>query len=289
LALAAFTAQAATYDAVVLFLGEEAILSGEAHSLVDLKLQGGQSKLLEAARKSGKPVVAVVMAGRALTIGNDLKNIDALMWSFHPGTMGGPALAQLIFGDEVPSGKLPITFPVAAGQEPIYYNAHFPERPASGTEVLLKDVPLEAGQTSLGCSAFWLDAGYGPLYPFGYGLSYTTFEYSSPKTNKEVYGKKESVKVSFTLTNKGAVEATEVVQLYIRDVVGSTSRPQKELKAFERVTLKAGESREVTISLPIERLAFWNLDMEKVVEPGEFYLWVSGDSASGEKISFRVE
>ncbi len=289
LALAAFTAQAATYDAVVLFLGEEAILSGEAHSLVDLKLQGGQSKLLEAARKSGKPVVAVVMAGRALTIGNDLKNIDALMWSFHPGTMGGPALAQLLFGDEVPSGKLPITFPVAAGQEPIYYNAHFPERPASGTEVLLKDVPLEAGQTSLGCSAFWLDAGYGPLYPFGYGLSYTTFEYSSPKTNKEVYGKKESVEVSFTLTNKGAVEATEVVQLYVRDVVGSTSRPQKELKAFVRVTLKAGEIREVTISLPIERLAFWNLDMEKVVEPGEFYLWVSGDSASGEKISFRVE
>lgn len=289
LELAAFTAQAATYDAVVLFLGEEAILSGEAHTLVNLDLQGSQSALLKAARRSGTPVIAVVMAGRALSVGKDLENMDALIWSFHPGTMGGPALSQLIFGDEVPSGKLPITFPVAAGQEPIYYNAHFPERPASGSEVLLADIPLEAGQTSLGCTAYWLDAGFGPLYPFGYGLSYTTFEYSAPTTDKESYAKDDTIQVSFTLTNKGAVEATEVVQIYVRDVAGSTSRPQKELKAFERVTLNAGESRQVTISLPVERMAFWNLDMEKVVEPGEFYLWASGNSASGEKISFWVK
>ena len=287
--LNAFTRQAAAYDAVVLFLGEESILSGEAHSLVNLDLQGSQSALLEAARKSGKPVIAVVMAGRALSVGQDLKNMDALIWSFHPGTMGGPALAQLIFGDETPSGKLPITFPVAAGQEPIYYNAHFPERPASGNETLLNDIPLEAGQTSLGCTAFWLDAGFGPLYPFGYGLTYTSFEYSNIKTDKEVYGKQEVVNVTFTLANTGKREATEIVQLYVRDVVGSTSRPQKELKAFERVTLKAGESREVTISLPVERLAFWNIDMKRVVEAGEFYLWVAGNSASGEKLSFWVE
>ena len=287
--LNAFTRQAASYDAVVLFLGEESILSGEAHSLVNLDLQGSQSALLEAARKSGKPVIAVVMAGRALSVGQDLKNMDALIWSFHPGTMGGPALAQLIFGDETPSGKLPITFPVAAGQEPIYYNAHFPERPASGNETLLNDIPLEAGQTSLGCTAFWLDAGFGPLYPFGYGLTYTSFEYSNIKTDKEVYGKQEVVNVTFTLTNTGKREATEIVQLYVRDVVGSTSRPQKELKAFERVTLKAGESREVTLSLPVERLAFWNIDMKRVVEAGEFYLWVAGNSASGEKLSFWVE
>ena len=287
--LNAFTRQAAAYDAVVLFLGEESILSGEAHSLVNLDLQGSQSALLEAARKSGKPVIAVVMAGRALSVGQDLKNMDALIWSFHPGTMGGPALAQLIFGDETPSGKLPITFPVAAGQEPIYYNAHFPERPASGNETLLNDIPLEAGQTSLGCTAFWLDAGFGPLYPFGYGLTYTSFEYSNIKTDKEVYGKQEVVNVTFTLANTGKREATEIVQLYVRDVVGSTSRPQKELKAFERVTLKAGESREVTLSLPVERLAFWNIDMKRVVEAGEFYLWVAGNSASGEKLSFWVE
>ena len=287
--LNAFTRQAAAYDAVVLFLGEESILSGEAHSLVNLDLQGSQSALLEAARKSGKPVIAVVMAGRALSVGQDLKNMDALIWSFHPGTMGGPALAQLIFGDETPSGKLPITFPVAAGQEPIYYNAHFPERPESGNETLLNDIPLEAGQTSLGCTAFWLDAGFGPLYPFGYGLTYTSFEYSNIKTDKEVYGKQEVVNVTFTLANTGKREATEIVQLYVRDVVGSTSRPQKELKAFERVTLKAGESREVTLSLPVERLAFWNIDMKRVVEAGEFYLWVAGNSASGEKLSFWVE
>lgn len=289
LKLAQFTAQAATYDAVVLFLGEESILSGEAHSLVNLDLQGSQSELLKAARRSGKPVIAVVMAGRALSVGKDLENMDALMWSFHPGTMGGVALAEMLFGDETPSGKLPITFPVAAGQEPIYYNAHFPERPASGNEILLDDIELEAGQTSLGCSAFWLDGGFGPLYPFGYGLSYTTFEYSAPKTDKAVYDKDEVVEVSFTLTNTGKRTATEVVQLYVRDVVGSTARPQKELKAFERVTLAAGESRECTLSLPVERLAFWNIDMEKVVESGEFYLWVAGDSVSGERISFRVK
>lgn len=289
LSLAAFTAQAATYDAVVLFLGEESILSGEAHSLVNLDLQGSQSALLKAARRSGKPVITVVMAGRALTVGKDLPNTDALLWSFHPGTMGGPALAQLIFGDETPSGKLPITFPVAAGQEPIYYNAHFPERPASGNEVLLNDIPLEAGQTSLGCSAYWLDAGFGPLYPFGYGLSYTTFDYSDVRTDKATYGKDENVVITFTLTNTGKREATEIVQLYVRDVAGSTSRPKKELKAFERITLPAGESREVTIELPVERLAFWNIDMEKVVEAGEFHLWVAGDSASGQRLSFRVE
>lgn len=284
-----FTSQAASYDAVVLFLGEESILSGEAHSLVNLDLQGSQSELLKAARRSGKPVIAVVMAGRALSVGKDLENMDALVWSFHPGTMGGVALAELIFGDEVPSGKLPITFPVAAGQEPIYYNAHFPERPASGNEILLDDIELEAGQTSLGCTAFWLDAGFGPLYPFGYGLSYTTFEYSNIKTNKARYDNGENIEVSFTLSNTGKVAATEVVQVYVRDVVGSVSRPKKELKAYERVSLAAGESRECTITIPAERLAFWNIDMEKVVEPGEFHLWVAGDSASGERLSFWVE
>ncbi len=288
--LAAFTAKAAFCDAVVLFLGEESILSGEAHSLVNLDLQGSQSQLIKAAKDSGKPVIVVVMAGRALSVGKDMANMDALLWSFHPGTMGGPALAQLLFGDEVPSGKLPITFPVAAGQEPIYYNSHFPERPASGSEVLLNDIPLEAGQTSLGCSAYWLDGGFGPLYPFGYGLSYTTFEYSNITTDEEVYNKKdECVKVSFTLTNTGNRKATEVVQLYVRDVAGSTARPKKELKAFERVTLEAGESRDITIELPIERLAFWNIDMEKVVEPGEFHLWVAGNSAAGSPVSFRVK
>lgn len=288
-ALAAFTAQAAAYDAVVLFLGEESILSGEAHSLVNLDLQGSQSALIEAAHRSGRPVIVVMMAGRALSVGKDLAGMDALVWSFHPGTMGGTALAQIIFGDEVPSGKLPITFPVAAGQEPIYYNAHFPERPASGHEVLLADIPLEAGQTSLGCSAYWLDGGFGPLYPFGYGLSYTTFEYSDVMLDKQLYAKDDIVKVTFTLANTGDVAATEVVQVYVRDVVGSTARPQKELKAFERVTLDAGQSKQVTIELPVERLAFWNIDMEKVVEAGEFYLWVGGDSVSGTKLTFCVE
>lgn len=140
--LAAFTAQAASYDAILLFVGEEAILSGEAHCLADLNLQGSQSELIAAARRSGKPVVTVVMAGRPLTIARDLANTDALLYSFHPGTMGGPALIDLIFGNAVPSGKLPVTFPVATGQIPIYYARNMTGRPAAGNELLLDEIPV---------------------------------------------------------------------------------------------------------------------------------------------------
>ena len=280
---------AAQAEAAVVFVGEEAILSGEAHSLSDLNLQGAQSELIAEVAKAGKPVVVVVLAGRPLTIERDLANCDAMLYSFHPGTMGGPALADLIKGNAVPSGKLPMTFLRAAGQAPFYYNHNNTGRPCNGTETLLEDIPIAAGQTSLGCTSYYLDTGYGPLFPFGYGLSYTTFEYGKPSVEKSDLGRDDVLRVSFDLKNTGRYEGTEVAQLYVQDKVGSVVRPVKELKRFERVTLAPGETRTLTFELPVSELAFWNIDMEYVVEPGDFRLWVAGDSASGEPVDFHVK
>jgi beta-glucosidase len=274
-------------DVVLAFVGEEAILSGEAHSLADLNLIGSQSELLAALAATGKPVVATVMAGRPLTIERDLPNCRAMLYAFHPGTMGGPALANLIFGDATPSGKTPITFLRTVGQAPLYYSHNMTGRPYNG-ETLLDDIPLKAGQTSLGNTSYYLDYGAYPLFPFGYGLSYTTFSYSDIALDRETYAKDDDVKVSFTLANTGDRAGTEVVQVYVRDLVGSLTRPVKELKHFERVTLEPGESKTLTVAIPVQDLAFVGLDGVKKVEPGDFQLWVAGDSASGTPIAFKV-
>lgn len=281
-------AAAASADAVVVFVGEEAIMSGEAHCLVDPSLKGAQSELIATAHASGKPVVVVVMAGRPLIIGKDLENCDAMLYMFHPGTMGGPAIARLLDGEVSPSGKTPMTFPEAVGQTPIYYNHENTGRPNTGTETLLSDLPRAAGQTSNGCTSYYLDAGYGPLFPFGYGLSYGKFEYSNVSVEKNSLGMADTLKVSYTLTNVGKHDATEVAQLYVRDMVGSVVHPVRELKRFERISVGAGESVECSFSLPVSELAFWNADMDYVVEPGEFQLWVSGDSASGTPLPFSI-
>ena len=275
-------------DVVLAFLGEEAILSGEAHCLADLNLIGSQSALLTALKSAGKPVVATVMAGRPLTIERDLPNCDALLYAFHPGTMGGPALANLVFGDVNPSGKTPVTFLRTVGQVPLYYSHNMTGRPYNG-ETLLADIDREAGQTSLGNTSYYLDYGAYPLFPFGYGLSYTTFTYSDLSLDSEVYPKDGTISVSFTLANTGDRDGTEVVQVYVRDVVGSVTRPVKELKHFERVSLKAGEQRRLQLSVPVSDLAFYGLDSVKKVEPGDFQLWVAGDSASGEPLSFKIQ
>mgnify|MGYP002625660850 CR=1 FL=1 len=275
-------------DVVLAFLGEEAILSGEAHSLADLNLIGSQSELLAALSSAGKPVVATVMAGRPLTIERDLPNCNALLYAFHPGTMGGPALANLLSGDVNPSGKTPITFLRTVGQVPLYYSHNMTGRPYSG-ETLLDGIELEAGQTSLGNTSYYLDYGPYPLFPFGFGLSYTTFAYSGIGLDKDVYGKDDTITVTFRLANTGAREGTEVAQVYVRDLVGSLTRPVKELKAFERVTLAPGESRTVQVQIPVSELAFFGLDGVKKVEPGDFQLWVAGDSASGEPVAFKVK
>ena len=275
-------------DAVVVFVGEESILSGEAHSLANLNLQGAQSQLIKELAATGKPVVTVVMAGRQLVIADEVMASDAMLYSFHPGTMGGPAIADILFGKVNPSGKTPVTFPRMSGQVPIYYAQHKTGRPANPTEMLIDEIPVEAGQTSVGCRSFYLDAGNSPLFPFGYGLSYTTFEYSNLSLASDKLTAQDTLSISFTLKNTGKYDGTEVVQLYVQDKVGSVTRPVKELKRFQRVTLKAGESTQVSLSLPVSELAFWGYDMNYTVEPGDFTLWVGTNSAEGLTKDFSV-
>lgn len=275
-------------DAVVVFVGEESILSGEAHSLANLNLQGAQSQLIKELAATGKPVVTVVMAGRQLVIADEVKVSDAMLYSFHPGTMGGPAIADILLGKVNPSGKTPVTFPRMSGQVPIYYAQHKTGRPANPTEMLIDEIPVEAGQTSVGCRSFYLDAGNSPLFPFGYGLSYTTFEYSNLSLASDKLTAQDTLSISFTLKNTGKYDGTEVVQLYVQDKVGSVTRPVKELKRFQRVTLKAGESTQVSLSLPVSELAFWGYDMNYTVEPGDFTLWVGTNSAEGLTKDFSV-
>ena len=276
-------------DVVLAFMGEEAIMSGEAHCLTDITLKGDQRKMIEALHATGRPVVLNIMAGRPLVLDFEIEHSDAIIYSFHPGIMGGPAVAQLIFGDEMPSGKTPVTFPKNVGQIPIYYNHNMTGRPYNGTETMLYDIPLRAGQTSLGNTSYWLDSTFEPEFPFGYGLTYTTIEYSEPSVEKTEYGVNDVVRASVEITNAGDREAEEVLQLYVRDMVGSVTRPVKELKGFKRVKVAPGETVKVEFELPVQDLAFYGIDMKKKVEPGKFRLWIAGDSASGKPVEFEVK
>lgn len=275
-------------DAVVVLVGEEAVLSGEGHSLANLELQGAQRQLVKALAATGKPLVTIVMAGRPLVIAEEAEASDALLYSFHPGTMGGPAIADILFGKVNPSAKTPLTFPRMSGQVPVYYAHNNTGRPAKPDEMLIDDIPVGAGQTSVGGRSFYLDAGAKPLYPFGYGLSYTSFEYSDLKLSSDTFGPEDEITATVELRNAGRYDGTEVVQLYVQDKVGSVTRPVKELKAFRRIFLKAGESTAVSFTLPVSELAFWGYDMRYKVEPGDFKLWVGTNSAEGLSADFAV-
>lgn len=281
---------AASADVAIVFLGEESILSGEAHSLSNINLIGVQSDLLREVKSAGKPVVLVVMAGRPLTIERDLPYADAVLFNFHPGTMGGPAIFDLIYGKANPSGKLPTTFVREVGQIPMYYNHNNTGRPAPEGELMTLDqIPVEAGQTSLGNTSFYLDSGKNPLFPFGYGLSYSKFEYSglSLSSNSILMGGTLTAKA--TIKNTSSVDGVEVAQLYIRDLVGSIARPVKELKGFQRVALKAGESKTVEFTLTTDDLAFFGRDMQRKAEAGDFKLWIGTSSAEGLETEFSIK
>jgi beta-glucosidase len=274
---------------VILFLGEESILSGEAHCRADIGLPGAQARLVQVIREAGTPVIAVIMAGRPLTLANVIDDFDAVLFAWHPGTMGGAAVADLLFGVESPSGKLPVTFPRAVGQVPIYYNQKRGGKPPSPeTAVLIDDIPVRAPQTSIGNTAYHLDAGYKPLFPFGHGLSYTTFEYANLRLDRTVLHIGEALTVSVELMNTGRIAADEVAQLYVRDLVGQVTRPVRELKGVQRVRLAPGETATVTFRLHSDDLAFFGRDNRLVVEPGEFHVWVGGDSEAGLRTAFRL-
>ena len=273
-------------DVILLFAGEEAVLSGEAHCRADICLPGAQPELITALKKTGKPIVMVVMAGRPLTIGKQIDEVDAVIYAFHGGTMAGPALADLIFGKAIPSGKLPVTIPRMVGQVPVYYAHKMTGRPAEKI-CLMDNIPVGANQTSLGNTSYHLDAGDTPLFPFGYGLSYTTFEYSDVKVSKNELSAKQTLTVTCDITNSGKYDASEIAQFYIRDLVGSLARPVRELKGFKKIKLRAGETKTVNFTLNADQLAFWNADMVKRAEPGEFQVWISTDSQSGKPVTFR--
>lgn len=276
-------------DAVVLFLGEESILSGEAHSRADINLPGAQAELVSEIRKVGKPVIAVILAGRPLTLLNIVDNVDAILYAWHPGTMGGPAIADVLFGNYSPSGKLPVTFPKMVGQVPIYYAQKNTGKPPTPDGIVhIDEINAAAPQTSLGMSAFHLDAGYKPLWEFGFGLSYATFEYSDIAVDKQSIQLDDKIVISATLTNTGAVEAIEVAQLYVRDLVGNVTRPVRELKGYERLRLQPGESRRIEFELQTDDLAFFGRDNRRIVEAGEFHAWIGGSSEATLQTSFQI-
>ena len=285
----AAVAAARAADAAILFLGEEAILSGEAHCRADIGLPGAQVALAAAVRAAGVPTIGVVLAGRPLTLGDVARELDALLFAWHPGTMGGPAIAEVLFGDESPSGKLPATFPAMVGQVPIYYaHKNTGKPPTPETFVHIDDIEASARQTSFGMTSFHLDAGYRPRYPFGYGMSYARFSYAGIGVERPRVRLGEPVTVRAEVCNEGQVEAEEVVQCYVRDLFASVTRPVRELKGFERLRLKPGERRTVTFVLRPEDLAFYGRDMRRVTEPGEFHVWIGGSSDADLRAEFTI-
>lgn len=274
-------------DVIIAVIGEEAILSGEAHCLSDLKLQGQQSELIEKLSETGKPFISIVIAGRPLDIKNEVDFSDALIYSFAPGSMGGPAIINTIIGNNNPSGKLPITFPVTVGQIPMYYNHNNTGRPAEGNEIYLNDIPVGAEQTALGNKSYYLD-GNTPLFRFGDGLSYTNFSYSDLKTDKKEYSKSDSINIEFKLMNSGEYDGKEVIQIYIRDIASSVIRPVLELVHFDKVALSAGESMVYDVKIPVKTLSYWN-GSGWCVEPGEFEFYVGGNSHDLIKTNIKIK
>jgi beta-glucosidase len=258
-------------DAVVLVVGEYPYRSGENSNVSDLSLPPGQAELVDAVCAWGKPVVLVVIAGRPLAITKQVKQADAVLYAWHPGIEGGAALGEILFGLASPSGRLPVTFPRATGQVPIYYNHKNSGRPVDPNGLF---------------RSRYVDIPNAPLFPFGYGLTYTTFEYANLKVSSEIlHGKLE---ISADVTNSGPRAGRELAQLYVRDLVGSLTRPVRELKGFQHVTLNPGETRRVTFTLTEEALAFTRADGTKGVEPGNFHVWVAPDSRSGLQGGFRI-
>ena len=269
-------------DVILFFAGEEAILSGEARCRADLSLPGAQTELLAALKATGKPVVLVVMAGRPLTIGKEVEMADAVLYSFHGGTMAGPGLVNVITGKAVPSGRLPMTFPKMVGQIPFYYNRLNSGRPCAENTVLLNDIPVGAPQFSIGASSYWLESTVEPLFPFGYGLSYTTFEYGQTVVESL---NAQSYSIRTSITNTGSYDAYEVPQLYVHQCFGDLARPICELKGFQKILIPAGETRTVTFTLTPEQLGYWHEAKNGyesrvwfATDKADFQIWIAPDS-----------
>lgn len=253
-------------DVVILSIGERRDMSGEAKSRSDLHLPGVQEDLVKAVMATGKPVVVLINAGRPLVFNWTADNVPAILYTWWLGTEAGNAIANVLFGDYNPSGKLPMTFPREVGQVPIYYNHFSTGRPA-------KD------ENATNYVSAYIDLKNSPKYPFGYGLSYTTFDYSGLKLSSTKIKSNEKIKVSFQLKNTGKVAGEEVAQLYLKDKFGSVVRPVLELRDFQKVKLNAGESKTIEFTIDKEKLSFYNDKVEWVAEPGDFEVMIGTSSA----------
>jgi beta-glucosidase len=260
-------------DVVVLALGEHEEMSGEAASRSSIDLPGQQLELLKAISGLGKPVVLVLINGRPLEISWAASNVSAIVEAWHPGTEGGNAIADILYGDAMPGGKLPVTWPRSTGQIPIYYAHNITQEP----------------ETKKGFTSRYWDVPSSPLYPFGYGLSYTTFSFSNLRVSKPEMKVGESTEVLVDVENTGRRAGDEVAQLYIHQRYGSASRPVRELKGFERVTLAPGQKKTVRFRLGKAELTYWSGAVKDwVQEPAVFDLWVGADSTAPLTTTLRV-
>lgn len=264
-------------DVIVAAVGESSEMSGESSSRTNLEMPDAQRDLLTALKKTGKPIVLVYFAGRSTVMTWEQENFPAILNVWFGGSEAADAICDVVFGDVSPSGKLTTTFPKNVGQIPLYYNH------------LNTGRPLEAGKWFSKFRSNYLDIDNDPLYPFGYGLSYTTFRYGNLQLSNDSMNEKGKITASVTVTNTGNYDADEIVQMYIRDMVGSVARPVKELKGFERIHLKKGESRTVSFDITAEQLKFYNSALNWVCEPGEFEVMVGGNSREVQTKKFSLQ
>lgn len=264
-------------DVIVAALGESAEMSGESSSRTNLEIPQAQKDLLQALLKTGKPVVLVLFTGRPLVLVQENETVPAILNTWFAGSEAGNSIADVLFGDVNPSGKLTATFPRNVGQVPIYYNEKNTGRPLGN-----KEGKFEKFRSN------YIDERNEPLYPFGFGLSYTTFDYSNLKISSNKMNFNEKLKVSVDVINTGNFDGKEVVQLYIRDLVGSVTRPLKELKGFQKIAIKKGEKQIVTFEIGVEELKFYNSDLQFVAEPGFFEIFVGTNSITENKIDFEL-
>ena len=262
-------------DVIVAVVGEASEMTGEAASLTQITLPESQKKLIRALAKTGKPIVLVMMSGRPLALVEENQLATSILHVWHAGTEAGNAIADVLFGNYNPSGKLSVSFPVNVGQVPIYYSQKNTGRPSSAESPKFQ--------------SNYLDAPNAPLFPFGYGLSYTSFSYSDISLTKTSMKMNEIITASVTVTNSGKYDGEEVVQLYIRDLVGSITRPVKELKGFQKIKLKAGESKKINFTITVNDLKFYNSDLKFAAEPGDFKLFIGGNSRDVKETQFKLQ
>lgn len=264
-------------DIIVAALGESAEMSGESSSRTKLEIPQAQKDLLQELLKTGKPVVLVLFTGRPLVLVQENETVPAILNTWFAGSEAGSAIADVLFGNENPSGKLTTTFPRSVGQVPIYYSQKNTGRP-----LVNKEGKFEKFKSN------YIDERNEPLFPFGFGLSYTTFDYSNLKISSEKMSFNEKLKVTVDVANTGNYDGKEIVQLYIRDMVGSVTRPLKELKGFQKIMIKKGEKQTVTFEISVEELKFYNSDLQFIAEPGAFQVFVGANSGTDKKVSFEL-